>query len=423
MDTRRIVIGAVAVAGASVLSAPAASAQAVESEAAEAAFDEGGEFAMFGAGGGARISKPEIAVWQRVLALDDDQKTALADLHGAYDTSLRAAGRKMAEYRQAVFGNDPASYADREKMKEHMEVARKYGEHTQKLRDQFLSDVQLLLTPVQQESWPRIERRLRRNEFMERMSFQSASGARADLVALTEGALASEPMPEEAVRLLDEYERDLDHLLEPLREWTEETERSAMEQAPDLTEAPMEEQMQFGMKMILEARSKTRPIRELNLRMLNRIGGVLSEAQRDRLEDAFYRTAFMPVWGWGMRGEGGAGAADTIERTLKLGSLTPEQKEQIERLRDETAEEGRARLKKQAEAIMAKEDDAEKNAGDRPVWEVMFDYQAVMDMQNDQREADTRTLDRLRALLTPEQTDEIGPPLTQKPVEKPTFDE
>lgn len=142
-----------------------------------------------------------IEEWQRPIL-----ETLLEDYQVSFNAGVEQVRQKMADMKDAVAGASP----DRV-MAMIMGPIDQWTREKVVLRDRFLEDVKSQLSPAQQENWPRFERALRREKYLDQGEL---SGESLNLLlVLRETELSPQAMS--AIRpVVDDYEMRLDEALQ-----------------------------------------------------------------------------------------------------------------------------------------------------------------------------------------------------------------
>lgn len=343
------------------------------------------------------IPRASVDKYARLLGLDDDQKAAVAALHEGYVTEFQAAAKEfraaMAEITRTFEDTqDPTVF--REKMPA---LRRSNAERTKKLEQNFLADVQALLSEHQQALWPKVERQRRRETTLR----GALSGESVNLLEIVE-ALRLTP-DEPLARALEEYELDLDRSLQ--------AKEQVNEGARDFEGGGMFD-MQAFQDRLAKAREAGLKVREVNQRHARRIEPLLPEERRAEFASAVRRDSFPRVYR-------PSRTARALEEALKFTDLDASQREAISALKATYERELASANDRWASAI----EEEEKSGG--PGGTMMLPGGGVMqvrmgDEQADtpvaqarkaRRELDERTRDRLESHLRPEQKERL--PKTQ----------
>lgn len=170
---------------------------------------------MFGGGGGGgdalapSFNSREFTRVSKVLKLDKDQEEAAKMLFDSFEEQLRTKAAptrtKMERARDDFRENrDPSIWQD---VRKDMD---KFRPQRDEMEKSFLSDLKGMLREDQAQAWPRFERSMRREQYINRGLM---SGERVDLFKIVEKAELSEDAKTTIAPILDLYEQDLDREL------------------------------------------------------------------------------------------------------------------------------------------------------------------------------------------------------------------
>ncbi len=341
---------------------------------------------MFGGGGmDAPVTKAELERYGKILKFTGDQSEAAKALFEGFEAAYKPkqdAARKAMEDAREEFREtrDPSVWTA-------------VGEKTAKLREeraaaekQLLDDVKSLLTADQASLWPKVERERRREKVM-RQGMMSMSGERADLIKIVEAIKLSEDATKAVAPVLDSYEVDLDGLLVKRNEVNEK----AMSQGNTLREAFAGGDMTEINKMIEEGRQAAMRVRDANRRYAKQIEGLLAGEEQAKFNAEFRKESYPQIY-----------------RTTRYGTRV---------IDAAAAMELDATTKKSLEAIKADFDQRNNALNDQAekaqdAQEENFSLQNMMGGGNNEemtkvrtarRELETKTIEQVKALLTPEQ--------------------
>jgi len=396
---------------------PAAPVFAQDDDIDELDDSEMDEDMMIDAWSEGRLSRGDMESLSRLLNMNPEQKTSAMDLFAAYDSAMKNAYKKLAEVQKSVYGEgdefDPEAWQKLEP------VFEKYNAHTEKLKTTFIEDLQLTLTDEQKALWPKFERRLLRKEAMQGLM---ASGARTDLIALTEQVMKGETWPDELTRVISEYEVDLDNVLGEAAKWRKDQEKAWRDVAKEYSKMSEEERMDYSRRMMQEGVARSRTVREVNMRYLKRIGDQIPESKRFGFEDKFYTQSF---WGLSMYNINSAGstaqrALETVASAKEI-NITADQQTKIDEIRREYENKRRADREKMVARIIENEDNPKEGERGGMYGHVDMDPQEMADQWQKSREFEKTTIEKLRAVFTPEQLAKLPPPLKQR--ETPDLDD
>ncbi len=353
---------------------------------------------------GTRLRKADIDSMARVVGMTPEQHAAASDLYMAYETAMQSAARKLAEFQQSL--GEQGGHDDPEVWKKSQPVFEKYNDHVQKLRETLIEDLKLTLTPDQVGQWPKVERRLKRKESMSQLM---ASGARADLIALAEKAMAGQEMPQELAQTLDDYEREIDRALSSAGNWREEQEAMWRDRAQEFMSMSMEERMEMTRKFMEEGMKRSRGVRDVNMRFLKRISEQLPEDKRMGFEDEFYRRSFWALAHENYSPGGGQSAVRAFDAIAKADWVSDAKRGKVREVRRQYDGERRAMREKQVAALIAAEDKPRTDAN--PYGMAGMDPQEMAQTWERRREMERKTIDRLREIFTDEELAKLPPPL------------
>ncbi len=240
-----------------------------------------------GSGGGPEISKRSVDRYASLLGLDPTQREAAAALQQAYSENAQKNAQEMQDAIKAV--QDDAGEGDHSAVLEKLpQIMGKHSEKRAALQKGFLDDLRSLLTPKQEESWPKLER-LRRREGMGG-GMNPVSGSSIDLTEL----LPKLKLPDAEVAKLDDtleqYQQDLDKALI-------ERDKARRERDGGQTSGV---RMEFDMESIkarnAEERDAAIKIRDLNRQFARRLGALLSDESRAKLDEEFKKRSFRQIF-------------------------------------------------------------------------------------------------------------------------------
>lgn len=159
-----------------------------------------------GMGGGEKISAATLDQFGKILLLTDTQADALKDLHQAYDAAHEQATKafqdKLERIRQDFQDTqDPSVW-----QKDMPEAVEKLTTEVTKVEKSFMDDLKAMLTPEQASKWPVLERASRRAKSL---PGGMLAGESVDLLKQVEN-LKLAKTPEAVQQSLERYEMELD---------------------------------------------------------------------------------------------------------------------------------------------------------------------------------------------------------------------
>jgi hypothetical protein len=355
----------------------------------------GGMFGGMGMGGMGQVFEPpinsrELDTYAQMLGLDADQTEALTALLEAhqqeFNESARIAREKLESLREeAREARDPQVWRE---MGAQMETFRKAR---QKMEDSFFSDFKAVLTPAQTEKFPKIERQRRREQTIGRGLM---SGERVDLIrTIADLKLPAEQL--EAVQpTLDLYEADLDRELATRNTVYEESQSKIRE----MFEAGNMDEMQ---KVLEKGREASKRVRDVNRRYARQLETMLPTEAQAKFAEQVRRESFPMVYRptQASRALEAARAFTDLDenQTAALGTLA------------ETYDRELTSLNKQLEqATLDREESiTAQDLMSRGMGGFRGEDGPAGELREKRRELDNTTMDKLRALLTPEQIENL----------------
>jgi Spy/CpxP family protein refolding chaperone len=142
----------------------------------------------------------------RVLGMDQEQRSALKDLHTAYTAQRAEMKRKMDEFQGAVLRARMFDESKDEAERMQREAWKRQSEAGQALRLRLVEDTRALLTESQEAKWPLAEEVFRR---VRAMGGVSGPLVRVNIASLASEAAGPSGSTPELVSLLAEYDRSL----------------------------------------------------------------------------------------------------------------------------------------------------------------------------------------------------------------------
>ncbi len=252
----------------------------------------GGMGMMFGGGRTEGMSASELERVATMLKMTDDQKEAAKTL---LEGAMAPVNAKRAEMEREM-------EAAREEFRETRDpsVWMALGEKRQEvqtLRDKqikaFMTDLQVILTPEQQQAWPRVERMQRREQTLGSNPL-AINGERVDLTQLVERMQLNEESKAKVDPLLERYETEMDPLLvrraEQMEKATAQREaimRAFSGQGGDTAEIE---------KIMKEGLETSQRLRDLNKRYAKELAGAMDTETAARFEQEFKRSAYPMVY-------------------------------------------------------------------------------------------------------------------------------
>jgi hypothetical protein len=349
--------------------------------------------------GGMDVTTRSIEAYGRLLGMDKDQLEAAKVLHEGYQEANRVLGEELQQ--KFTKAQEKMQEQDFQGFQQDMMAAAREGEARRRsIEQQFFADLRAMLTPEQDEKWPRVERHRRREQIMR---VPVASGAGADLIAVYERATRGTPQAEpsgEVAAMLERYEVDVDKPLAELKRFTEEEQRKMMEDGgrqmmPDFN------RIQEMMKQTFE---RGAAVRDVNRDYARRIAPMLEGDVRTRFEEEFARRSFPRVYR-------PAHVMTMMRAAQGFEDLTPEQKDSLDAVLASYRRDAAGLNEAWAKAI---EEQEAKSGGTMGVMMAGFmgggeGAQAVADARKARRDLDAASEARLREILSDAQEQRLPP--------------
>ncbi len=286
------------------------------------------------------ITRNGFDAYVRILGLDDAQKDAARDLmdgnRSAFKTMREDMQAKIRQIGEKARENQNWSLWQEEMPK----IAKDYATKKETYEKQFFDDLKGLLTSDQAAKFAGVERHRRREM---QMRFGMAIGAATDLIDIAHTTKADAEKNQEIRQSLDQYEMDLDRLLQ-------QNERQGKEAQEKMLQGNMWDQGKWD--DITKPLSDTaRQIRELNRQSSRRIAQLLPEAMRSSFEFEVKRRDFPRVYKE-------AYIEKAMAEAAKLKDLDGAQKESLGLLKDQYSRDAVSANDKWAHALEEREEKA-----------------------------------------------------------------
>jgi hypothetical protein len=337
-----------------------------------------------GPGASRALSRETVDQMTQLLELDEVQREVALDLFKDVTSTRQelsdALRAEVERARESASGDDMSAMFSRIK-----EATAAFQSASATLEETYMQDLRALLTPAQEEAWPKAERLRRRTQHQPGLT---RSLARVDLDALVRERFESAYGDPEVADVLDRWSVQVDTML---------VERAR--KAEDIGGGPG---FQGGV-FIIDGEDPYAPLRAIDGRVasateqaVRTLGGVL---EHDGVEQAWVRSAFARVFRQ-------TDAERRLETALALESLTSDQTEQLKAAGEQHAREvGPAR-----DRWVAAEKEREEDDTMPPGVMVIIEGQDPTPSEaarNAVEELDQRLEARLASILTAEQLAEL----------------
>lgn len=348
------------------------------------------------------VPRTDLLFFARMAGLSAQQREAALDLYSAYSTRHEAAARKMQEYEDALTSGDHQRIWNDPKIEPVLRPVRDdFHKHQQKLKEELLADMKALLTDDQQGKWEWFERRLN----WDASSWQLAiiGGQQPDLALIAHRVAGDQPFSQEVIDVLTRYYADsfalmkdtadavVRHRLET-RHIEDDQERQAEEQAF------RQEFLQRNLALMQRTASK--------------LQSLLPEPLGERFEEAYLRglTLNLDTTSYMVRPDRAYAAARSVK------NLSEDQRARIEAIESEDRKDDIVRMRALLEERLKRPLGWQGDQADANQMDAMLRYQQRITRHK-------ALISRLREILTPEQQEEAGPPISAIDVRLPNFED
>jgi hypothetical protein len=347
----------------------------------------GGFGGMFGRGGfEPSITSRDMDRFGQILAFDAEQKEVVNTLLEAYQQNFTTAAKAIRDKMEAV----------REEFRETQDpsVWESFGTEMQKFRSKsqemetgLFNDIKAVLTPQQAEQWPHIERTHRRERTIGRGLM---SGERVDVIRIIDDLKLTDEQKAPLATVLDQYETDLDREL---------VTRNAVQE-----EAIGQFQQMFRgggdqdaiQKLWDRGREASMRVRDVNNRYARQVEPMLPEDKRAEFAAQVQRESFPMIYrpSYATRIVDTAAGFEDLDENQKAAIATI--KESFGRQLDSINKQMEDAWKKREESITPQDmmRGFGRGGGGDDQTETLRDQRRTLE---------TETIDKVRALLTPEQ--------------------
>lgn len=327
------------------------------------------------------VSTRDLERYARFLKMGDDQTEAAKALLEGYQAEFEVHAREMRETTDAA-REEMRETRDFTIMQDLQPKLEAFREKSKKMEQAFLSDVKALLTEDQSAQWPRVERMRRRDTTLRRGFL---SGEAVDVSRLIEELNPSDELKQAVAGALEQYETEVDKALIERNAIYEE----AMGQGMTMWRSGNMEAMQ---EMFAKGREAGIKVRDINRKFARQVEGLLPEDKRDDFQEKFRERSFPRVYRPTM-------ALLSIEAAEKFDDLNEQQKQQVEELARGYRQQAGELNSKWSKAI----EETELTTTMMELFSGGSNNPAAREARTARRELDSKTLDRLKALLTEEQ--------------------
>lgn len=372
---------------------------------------------------GPDVGDTEVRMLLRSAKLTPDQAEAAKELVAAYHARFRLASRKFTNFQLAVTQqNMRGGMPDRNEWKRIMRVEGDFNRHKDRLRDELLADLGVLLTDEQRGAVELLGSAANRKRATASQWAVMSPGFGADLPALLSAATGGADPDEHVAELLARYEREMaPHAAALIKAEAESRDRMMQSIDAGDGDGAMKSAMESAEESMRLMDTPLREAQKINARYAEEVARALPEGPRERFEDGFYRAAGLGrmlegTMGMTSDGKSPEGLEGEIRR---LNNLTDEQKSRVASTLGDHARKARDLSREIYETILSKFD-AAKTITERQAAIGAIPWQK----QQARVQLDQQAMTDLMAILTPEQQGRLPNPYRPPGhVTRPVFDE
>lgn len=369
----------------------------------------GGQGGWGGFGGGvmgrwnqmyeAAVTSDDIKTWNTRLKLSADQKQTVEALFEAYQTEF-AAEAKTSRDKVDALREEARQAQDMSMMQDIVTERQAFQKKRDALDKSFFEDVKLLLDEPQMQEWPKIERDRRREHSLGQGLI---AGERVDVVKLVDDLELTTDQMAPIQPLLDQYRDELDRELVVRIDAYEQsqTKMREMMQGGRMGEmfnpnTPIDPDME---KLVTKGREAGLRVRDVNRKFARQVEPLLPAEKQAAFAADVKRESFPMIY----RPAYGTRALDAAD---KISSLDEAQRGALQGIRESYSRDLSA-LQTQME--VATEDEQAKFSLQQMRERGPFGMRdgPMGDLERKRRELDDTTADKIKALLTPEQAEQL----------------
>jgi hypothetical protein len=326
-----------------------------------------------------------------LVGMTEDQQAAAKTLVEGYEQQLRAMRDEERAQREEAMEAFRDGTGDRSAFAGVREQMSKQREKQAQLETQLLGDVKALLSPEQAEKWAGAEATIRRDQRLRR---GLVSGERLNVREIVHDMKLEGDAAGDVEGILQQYDIEVDRQL------------AARDQ---LMEQPMPEFRGFQDPDTMEAirermgarREAAVKVRDVNKRFASQVEGVLPEGQREAFKERVREGTYPEIFRHTSGMEG-------ILKAILMPDITPEQLEQVERIREEYKTKLGAL---QTRAVAAWDEMETQMTPDRIGGGAGGGMRDAMrplgELREERRGIDRATLEELKKVLTEDQAKEL----------------
>lgn len=337
----------------------------------------------------------DLVLFHETLGLEEWQRPIVEVLLDDYAASFEAG---MAGFRDRIsqVRVEAGDGDGRQIMARMMQPLDAWDREKAVLREAFLENVRMQLSPAQLDRWPSFERAVRRDKELPQSEL---SGEGVDLTQFVRRLQLGPAFVEAARPAVEQYELLLDQALAA-------RERRMRDLQPELREAMQQMDFQRGLQLMNQIMAARIEVRAAQDRGLELIAAALPDAEADEFREMVFEQAYPKVYGPNP-------TLAFIESVKRISDLTEEQRlgiaaieaeylVQLEtlnaRLRELYRSEEPREPQRRFDRILARQ------RGDTPPRASAGDPPAIRETRTEREALGRQTREAIVALLTPEQS-------------------
>lgn len=369
--------------------------------------------AVWGWYSGFRITRTEVERFGRLLNLTQEQLEASKAISKAYDASVAAMCKELAERDRAYYANQERTKAvDRAEAERLNQLRFEVGDKVAEAEVKCLNDIRAMLTPEQAAMWPRVERAERRATILRNERARMyLSAVNLDMIEMVDRMKFDPQTMAKIEARLERYEREIDvPVLRLIQHFDDQVRTSAAAIASGRADDEASRR-RVSLKQLDDLYVIGTRLGEINRRTLGDLLVELDAASGDRLSAEYRRLAFAAF----ADGEFPFNRPTShyvgrcFELALKFDDLSDQQRSSLAEMRAGYFRDRRTTLERRQSDLVAAESQIKflDAIGDAPYDAIKKSRGIARDLLLSVVEIDVRVLRALRAVLTAEQAQRL----------------
>lgn len=224
-----------------------------------------------------KLSQPDLDLLLRVLELTESEKQSVQSLYDGYAAGLKEKAREASQQAEKAL-EEAQTLGDQKFARASRDEFTDAGD---KMTEQFLTDLQAMLSSQQAGRWPIAQRELRRRE---QIGAGRYPGESVDVVRLTEEVAPGAGEQPQIADLIEQYAAQVDGAITARETFIKDNYQRYAELMP--TDPA-------GAERLFEESQRLRlGVRDINRRFAKQIGELLTSEQRDKMQQLFFERSF-----------------------------------------------------------------------------------------------------------------------------------